>query len=94
VIPRLVLGSLLVCSEHHARLTLANSLALQFWRLTQPTPVEGLMPLFSSAAQRTTLSRREESGSPSHEVDCNSNEKIETSDFSRFATYFATCAAY
>jgi hypothetical protein len=75
VIRRLVLGSLLVCSEHHTRLVLANSLALQFGRLTHPTLVEGLIPLFSSAASAHNIVETRGAQIPSHEVNCYSNQQ-------------------
>ena len=43
--------------------------------LTHPTLVEGLISLFSSRRQRTTLSRREEPRSLPHEVNWNRDEK-------------------
>ena len=43
--------------------------------LTHPTLVEGLIPLFSSAASAHNVVETEEPRSPSHEMNCNSNEK-------------------
>src|SRR2546428_13352763 len=61
--------------------------------LTHPTLVEGLIPLFSSAASAHNVVETRGAQISAHEVNCKSNEKNRNSRSRRCATCFATCAA-
>jgi len=67
-----ILAAVQICDDRRLPYT-----ALRDAVLTHPTLVEGLIPLLSSAASAHNVVETREPRSPPHEVNCNSNEKIE-----------------